>query len=184
MLVAIYLLFLSAPVAAQIYKYTDKDGVIHVTNDLMKVPKDQRDHVEKIDEIKSSPPAKPTTPPKTKPIRKKSPSNPAKTNQAEAKINETEVKKQIEQKKKELEDEYKTLMEEKAQIDIDTKNWQKRYNTRRRKSVARGKLKALKVQEAEWQEKFEAFEQKKNDLQLLENNLIKDKKGKESVLLK
>ena len=183
-LVAICLFFLSSPVAAKIYKYTDKRGVIHITNDLMKVPKDQRDHVEIIDEIQSNPPAKPQTPPKTKPVRKKSQPVPTKANQAEAIISQTEAKKQIEQRKKELEDEYKILMGEKAQIDIDTKNWQKRYNTRRRKSVARGKLKELKVQEAEWQKKFKAFEQKKNDLQLMENNLMKDKKGKESILSK
>jgi hypothetical protein len=64
---------------------------------------------------------------------------------------------------------------------MDTKNWQKRYKTRRRKSVSRARLKELKVQEVEWQEKFEAFEQKKNDLQLMENKLMKGEEGKESV---
>jgi len=36
----------------------------------------------------------------------------------------------------------------------------------------------LKVKEAKWQEKFQAFEKKKKDLQQLENRLRKEKTGK------
>jgi hypothetical protein len=151
--------------AGEIYRYTDKDGVLRYTDDIAKVPQNMRDRVKKYEEIQSVPSTEsqttqPADPQVTPPARKKP--NPAVEEQKE-------VEKQIAQRKKELEEEYEALIKEKEILDRETRNWQIRYNTRKRKSVARGKLMELKEQEVQWQEKYKAYEDKKKDLKVLEN---------------
>ena len=67
----------------------------------------------------------------------------------------------IEQKKIELEIEYNALMEEKERIEKETAYWSKRYKTRKRKHVARGKLKELHTQKQEWEKQYRLYEKKK-----------------------
>lgn len=176
------LLFLSVPTFAQIYQYTDKDGVVRFTDDIMKVPEDQRDRVKRHKEIQSSPESQTESAEPIKPVRNKPPSS-LKEPEKPDKNDETlkEIKKQIDSLKKELEEEHKALIKEKDQIAADTEKWKIRYNTRKRKSVARGKLKELELQRAEWEKKNQAYEKKKKEIQDLQELLKNSSKGKESA---
>jgi len=144
----------------------------------MKVPTHLRDHVKKYDEIKSPPASgvKPSSGPKTASKKAKAaPETPGRLTEGHK---EKDLRSLINQKRRELDQEYQNLMNEKERIAAETKTWRIRYSVRKRKSVARGKLMELKVKEAKWQEKFQAFEKKKKDLQQLENRLRKEKTGK------
>ena len=66
--------------------------------------------------------------------------------------------------KMELDEEYAELMKEKDEISESIRQWSKRYKTRRRKGVARKKLKELKAMEMEWEQKYKAWENKKSAL--------------------
>ena len=176
------LISLSLPVFAQIYQYTDKDGVVRFTDDIMKVPEELRDRVEKYKEFQGSPESQTESSQQTEPVQKRTPPSLKKPDKPD-KIDERqkEIKKQMDRQKKELKEEYQALMKEKDQIANDTKKWQIWYNTRKRKSVARGKLKELELQQAEWQKKYQAYEKKKKDLQDLHNLLKKPAKGKDTA---
>jgi predicted aspartyl protease len=58
--VVVALLALAAPVAAQVYRWTDDDGVMHLTTDPSRIPAKHRDRVEVLD---ASPRAAPAEPP-------------------------------------------------------------------------------------------------------------------------
>jgi hypothetical protein len=148
----------------------------------MKVPEDQRERVKKHKEIQSSPESQTESAEPIKPVRNK-PSSSLKEPEKPDKNDETlkKIKKQIDSLKEELEEEHKALIKEKDQIDADTEYWKIRYNTRKRKSVARGKLKELDIQRAEWEKKNQAYEKKKKEIQDLQELLKNSSKGKESA---
>lgn len=106
---------LSGPVSADFYKYTDQDGNIRFTDDLSKVPKDQRTNVTSYEESES---AQPTAVPVDKketgqqPIEKK----PETDNDTDAQS------KQIQSRKDELDKEYHALMREKARLEAEAEN--------------------------------------------------------------
>lgn len=153
---------LAAPAAAQIYKYTDSNGVVRYTNDPTQVPKDQLSQAKKnaIPEIKSKPSKKPAPQPvSAKPPEKKAgPEGPKIDFSKEAAA---------------LEKEYKELMTEKEQIEKDTATYSKRYKTRKRKAASRKKLNELEAQKAEWDKKFTDYQAKKKALDLLKEKAAK-----------
>ncbi|MBW1695813.1 MAG: DUF4124 domain-containing protein [Deltaproteobacteria bacterium] len=130
----------STALFAQIYEYKDKQGVLHFTNDIMKVPTHLRDHVKKYDEIKSPPASgvKPSSGPKTASKKAKAaPETPGRLTEGHK---EKDLRSLINQKRRELDQEYQNLMNEKERIAAETKTWRIRYSVRKRKSVARGKI--------------------------------------------
>jgi len=162
--VIIFTSLLAVQAASEIYRYKDKEGVTRFTNDISKVPEDLRDRAEEIEEIKSPPATPSQTPAETEP------EEPSSTDSAEASDEEKAMSdEEAALEKKELEEEYKALIDEKTQIDADTKKWQIWYNTRKRKQVARGHLNKLKKQQAEWEVKYEIYEKKKKDFERLSN---------------
>ena len=178
-------IFWSSPVLSQIYKYTDENGAVRFTNDIMKVPEHLRQDVKQYEEIKSRPEDQAKPPKPVKPVKSKAPASVKKSKKSEKDNKNNKVKKEIKEEiaqlRQELKDEHKALMEEKDQIAADKHMWQKRYNTRIRKQVARGKLKELNAQEAEWETKYQAFEKKKEQMKRLQDHLKKLAKGKDSV---
>jgi hypothetical protein len=142
-------------VSAQIYQYTGPDGVVRFTNDISAVPKDQLPHMEVHDELQSSPDTESSP---TGPV-----SLPTKiTHDASDKKGQTKPEAtDIEQKKIELGKEFNTLMKEKMRIEKETAYWSKRYKTRKRKRIARGKLKELHAQKQEWEKQYRLYEKKK-----------------------
>ena len=150
----------STSASGQIYKYTDKNGVAHYVDDLIKVPEALRPEAEKHEELASEETEKAEIK-KPPPIRE--PKQPSKQ-----KIESDQEKKEIEKQSQELEKEYKSLMDEKDQIEKDIATYSKRYKTRRRKGVSRKKLKELEIQKSEWEEKFLEYKAKKKVLEILE----------------
>lgn len=95
-------------VEAEFYRYTDKNGNILFTDDLSKIPSDQRAQVRSYEESQTSAPATPkATTPKEKP-------NETKNTETEAFLKERE---EIEALGKTMNQEYEQLMQEKAKLD-------------------------------------------------------------------
>ncbi len=145
---------LCAPASAQIYKYIDKDGGVRYTDDLSKVPEAQQETAKRYaqPEIKSSPKA--STGPKVTPVPTTPPVKKAAT-----------PPKRLSDQQQALENEYQELMAEKKQIENEIAIYSKRYKTRKRKGVARKKLKELEFQKAEWEKKFQDYQARKKALE-------------------
>ena len=111
----ICLLLFSTSSFGEMYKYRDEKGNLHFTDDITQVPEDQRDQIQSMPSIKTTPDESP--PPQS-----------AKPSQAEDNydiyISPTEVwedriesmKHQLDQTKAELEKEYSDLMKKKEQL--------------------------------------------------------------------
>jgi hypothetical protein len=165
-------------VSADYYKYVDKNGGIHYVDDMSKVPEEYQNdvhrHIVPESSAESGPDASANTGPKIPPDVQKTFQKETSNNQKEA-VNKKNTQKEgikpsksdLSKRKKELEEEYDSLMKEKEELSESIRQWSKRYKTRRRKSVARAKLKQLKEMEMEWDEKYKAWEKKKI---ALENN--------------
>ena len=170
-----FFIFLCSASFAQIYKYTDKDGVVRYTNDPASVPENQRNDVKKYEEIKS-----PKT--DTGEVKKKNKQKTkAKTQKASKQSAPSKAESQgIAKQKQELEKEYTALKKEKEQIARDKATYSKRYKTRARKSVSRKKLMALEQQEKEWEKKFSDYKAKKKALDMLKQKGSGDQGFKDS----
>ena len=151
--------------SADIFKYVDKDGIARYVDDMNKVPKEYQDQVVRhvvpeTDESLQKDTVKTTNtqiPSDIKEILNKKKIEDAKKKaqqDAEAK------KKALLKEKQELEAEYAALMKENTEISDSIREWSKRYKTRRRKGVARKKLKELEIMQMEWEEKYKAWETK------------------------
>ena len=148
--ISLALLLFSISASAEYYKYIDKDGNVHYTDDLTAVPESQRTDINEYNEIQSSggdrqKEEKALKTPETS-IEEKQ----AKTKQGA--FDFSEIKKQLDRKKEALDKEYKTLMDEKKQFEKDkdklrTRTAGRRYN----KAVL------------ELNEKIEDYQQRKKD---------------------
>ncbi|MGD9367861.1 MAG: DUF4124 domain-containing protein [Desulfobacteraceae bacterium] len=136
---------LCGPVSAEFYKYTDQDGNVRFTDDLSKVPADQRPNVTSYDESRSAPPAAPAK--ETEPGQR-SPEQKPKTG-----ISADAQGKQLEKKRSDLEKEYQTLMEEKSRLEAEWKN--------AKTVIEKQKINEKKVK---LNEKISQYEKKRNDL--------------------
>jgi len=135
--------------SAEYYRYVDKDGNVHYTDDLTNVPEDQRTDINEYtgfqdgsndqekDEQKEETPL---------PLLEKE-----QVNKKPDMDKFSEIKKQLDQKKEKLDEEYRALMEEKKDIE-------KNKNKYRSKSQAKKYNQAI----LEFNGKIEDYETRKN----------------------
>lgn len=146
-LISIVLFSMSA--SAEYYRYVDKDGNVHYTDDLTSVPENQRTDINEYtgfqdgsnDQAKDE--QKEETP---EPLLEK---EQVKNKPDMDKF--SEVKKQLDQKKEKLDEEYKALMEEREDIE-------KNKNKNRSNSQTKKYNKAI----LEFNGKIEDYEKRKN----------------------
>lgn len=127
----------SSPVAAEIYKYVDKNGVVRFTNELSKVPEEYQDDVQRFEKVGKETENEPE-------VSQSDDRWPAFTNikeqGREAKLNEeqdAEVEENAnDEKRQALIEEKESLLQEREALEI-------RYRVRKRKSVTRAKIRAI-----------------------------------------
>jgi hypothetical protein len=149
-LISLALLLFSVSASAEYYKYIDKDGNVHYTDDLTAVPENQRTNINEYNEIQSG-----------VVDRQK---NEKDANMPETSIEEKQVKpnrnafdfserkKELDRKKEALDEEYKALMDEKKQFEEDK-------NKLRNRTAARKYNKAI----SEFNEKIEDYQKRKKE---------------------
>ena len=175
-LISIVLFSMSA--SAEYYRYVDKDGNVHYTDDLTNVPENQRTDINEYTGFQDG------SNDQEKDEQKSEKSNPLIEKEEEknrSDINDfSEIKKQLDQEKEKLDEEYRALMEEKKEI-AENKN---KY---RSKSQAKKYNKVI----LEFNEKIADYERRKNVFneevenynsrvaESYKNELEKRKKGKQ-----
>jgi hypothetical protein len=149
-LLFIALVLFSMPASAEYYRYIDKNGNVHYTDDLTAVPENQRTDINEYNEIQSNVPDHQKDEGKVKP--------PESTMEEKSGVtqdnadNFSEMKKQLDRKKEALSKEYKALMEEKKQF-------QEERNKLRNRTAARKYNKAV----SEYNEKIADYQKRKKE---------------------
>ena len=160
-----FLVLLPITVSADYYKYVDKNGGVHYVDDMSKVPEEYQNdvhrHISPESNGESGPDSSGTTGSKISRDVQKTFQKEVLNKKNNQKEGIKPSKSALLKREKELEEEYTSLMKEKEAISESIREWSKRYKTRRRKSVARAKLKQLKEMELQWEEKYKAWEKKK-----------------------
>jgi hypothetical protein len=101
-------------VSAEFYKYTDQNGNIRYTDDLSRVPENQRPEVKSYDEFESAPPP-------AAPAPKKDAVQPTAEKTSESDTELESEGKQIKEKKDNLDKAYQALMKKKARLETEAK---------------------------------------------------------------
>jgi hypothetical protein len=149
-LISLTLLLFSISASAEYYKYIDKDGNVHYTDDLTAVPESQRTDINEYNEIQSSGADGQKD---EKAIDLSEPSIEEK--QVQTKQNAfdfSDMKKQLDLKKEALNEEYKKLMDERKQFKKDKEKL-------RNRTAAKRYNKAI----SEFNEKLEDYQQRKKE---------------------
>lgn len=146
-LISIVLFSMSA--SAGYYRYVDKDGNVHYTDDLTSVPENQRTDINEYTGFQDG------SSDQEKDVQKEETPEPLlEKEQVKNKSDMdkfSEIKKQLDQKKEKLDEEYKALMEERKDIE-------KNKNKYRSKSQTKKYNKAI----LEFNGKIEDYERRKN----------------------
>jgi peptidoglycan hydrolase CwlO-like protein len=149
-LISLALVLFSVTASAEYYKYIDKDGTVHYTDDLTAVPENQRTDINEYNEIQSG-----AVDRQKDEKNVNTPETSIEEKQSETKQNAydfSEMKKQLDQKKEALNEEYKTLMDEKKQFEEDK-------NKLRNRTAARKYNQAV----SEFNEKIEDYQKRKKE---------------------
>jgi hypothetical protein len=149
-LIFLTLLLFSISASAEYYKYIDKDGNVHYTDDLTAVPESQRTDINEYNEIQSSGVDR-----QKDENAVESPDTSTGKEQTETKQGEfdfSEMKKQLDLKKEALNEEYKTLMDERKQFEKDKEKL-------RNRTAAKRYNKAV----SEFNERLEDYQQRKKE---------------------
>lgn len=152
-LAIVMVLALLRPASAEFYRYVDKHGNVLYTDDLSKVPADQRERARPYDESFSAP-AKPA---ESSPQKATPPKEPAAAQALE------EERRQLEEQEKILNREYEDLMKQRTALDEEKanavtpaqiKNYNQKivdFNTR---------IKSYEVKQDTYSEKVKAFNER------------------------
>lgn len=148
-LILLSIVLFSMSASAEYYRYIDKDGNVHYTDDLTNVPESQRTDINEYTGYQDS------SNDQRNNEQKEETSQPLlETEQVKNKPDTdelSEIKKQLDQKKEKLEEEYRALMEEKKEISGKRKKY-------RSKSQAKKYNKVI----LEYNAKIEDYEKRKN----------------------
>jgi chromosome segregation ATPase len=147
------------PAAADIYKYTDNQGVTRYTYDLAEVPEDQRPQVQTFEEASPTSDASPLVEEDSGNDQDKS----GKEADEELVVDEKTIE-ELNQKKKALDEEFAGLMEEKYKLLKDKEKLKNSLDGRDTVAVAEydNKVKELNRKIADYQKRRDAFEKKAN----------------------
>lgn len=152
-LAIVMVLALLRPASAEFYRYVDKHGNVLYTDDLSKVPADQREQARSYDESFSEP---------AKPAESSPPKAPAPQDPVTAQASEGE-RRQLEEQEKILNREYEALMKQRASLDEEkakavTPAQIKEYNQKIVDFNTR--IKAYEVKQDTYSEKVKAFNER------------------------
>lgn len=143
----IFLVLFSVPAIAEFYKFVDEDGNVHYTDDLSRVPENQRSHVDAYKEYKSDTDIEPVE------DQKEDIKQPVPEEKKEVDNSLTETGQRLEIKKEKLDKEYQDLMKERAEIEIEKKNIKTAIETRKHNE----KVLAFNEKIKNYEKKREAF---------------------------
>ncbi len=147
-LISLSLLLFSMSASAEYYRYIDKDGNVHFTDDLTNVPENQRTDIHEYNGFQGDPDDQQKDEQKAEEpqplIEKEEVKNKPDINDF------SEIKKRLDQEKEKLDEEYRALLEEKKEIAKD-------------KNKYRSKSRAKKYDKVilEFNDKIEDYERRK-----------------------